>query len=179
MADFENTYVNAIESDLIEPFSKTWKNTFQLIKSTIDSIADEQKSLVVTNKISEMVNILIRNAEVYEDVVLNTAQLYVFAKETGINISDFSDVYSQIVIDGCKNLLSNNNDNIFGVSSFRYLEKIKLAELIYEVKNNAGSQILKQEIDYIIQNYSKYLNVKLLNILIDEMQNTAGDNDER
>lgn len=171
--DIKNANISIFETNENELFSATngWKKTFETIKRTLTDVCNEQESERVINKIYKVIEILIREASTYEDLVINIAQIYLFVKETNLDLQMLKKIYGEKFIDAV-NVLNNNFDKkahlkaIFENEEYKFLGKIKLAELIEEMISS--KQIEKEtllEIDEIIKLYQNNANQKLIKIL--------------
>lgn len=160
----------ANESEIVS-FAGGWKNTFETISRTLDSLDNNQEKERILNKIAGVINILVRNASTYEDLVINIAQIYIFMKETSLNAKDFENVYGKKVVDAVGSLNNNLTGEshlkmIFENEEYKFLGKIKLAEIIETITSNEQiSPELLLEIDEIIKIYQNNANQKLMKLL--------------
>ncbi len=171
----ENFELNNLEDWETFPIKKTWKNNFDYIKNSIVGMISKDQEKKIISKIDRMIHILVEESGVYEDIVLNTAQLYVFFDAIKSSTQNFKDLYSKYELKGVEVLINNNLDEVFNNTEMLYLEKIKLAEYIaiYETKGNDNK--LDEEIDFVVKNYYKVLNKNLLKIL----NKLRGENNEK
>lgn len=148
-----------------------WKITFETIKRTLIDVVDAGECERIVNKIYKVIDILVREASTYEDLVINIAQIYLFVKNTNLDSKMLEKVYGKKFIDAV-NVLNNNLTGkaylkaIFENKQYKFLGKIKLAELIEIITSN--KQVSKEtlsEIDEIIASYQDNANQKLMKIL--------------
>lgn len=156
------------------PFLKTWKKTFKVIEQSLKDFGDEEKKDQILGKITNIINLLVRFGDTEEDLVLETAQLYIFVKEAGLDVEILRQSYSKFVIDGvcclCQTELENIKKQVFENENYKYLGKIKIAEYLVELVSNASKGKLI-EVDEIIKLYKNKSNKKLMNMLIEERKN--------
>lgn len=148
-----------------------WKKTFETIKRTLVDVVDASECERIVNKIYKVINILVKEASTYEDLVINIAQIYLFVKNTNLDSKVLEKIYGKRFIDAV-NVLNNNLTGsahlkmIFESEQYKFLGKIKLAELIEIITSN--EQVSKQtllEIDEIIKIYQNNANQKLMKLL--------------
>lgn len=167
-------FVNAIEEWETLPFSKNWKKTFERIEQTLEGGVSEKIKQQLMQKIQRMIELLVRVGETYEDVVINTAQLYLFAKEMKLNVYDFENFYSKYVIEGANVLINGSLKEVFENNEMLYLEKIKLAEYIVDLEERKTTSELLSEIDVVVKNYKSILNGELLEVLLKTKKDVQG-----
>lgn len=156
------------------PFSKTWKKTFETIEKSLKVINNEQEKERILQKVASVVNVLVRYGTTYEDVVLETAELYVFARETGLDASFFKQSYGKEMVESI-DCLNNSLDSeekrkaVFENPKQRYLGKIKIADYIVELtQNKVHSKQYLLEIDKVIDVYNQNSHKALMKMLIEE-----------
>ena len=167
-------FVNAIEEWETLPFSKSWKKTFERIEQTLEGGVPESIKQQLMQKIQRMIELLVRVGETYEDVVINTAQLYLFAKDMNLNVYDFENFYSKFVIEGANLLINGSLKDVFENNEMLYLEKIKLAEYIVDLEERKTTSELLSEIDVVVKNYKSILNGELLEVLLKTKKDVQG-----
>ena len=167
-------FVDAIEEWETLPFSKSWKKTFERIEQTLEGGVPETIKNQLLNKIERMVELLVRVGETYEDIVINTSQLYLFSKEMKLNVYDFENFYSKYVIEGTNLLINGSLKEIFENKDMLYLEKIKLVDYIVELESGKTSPQLLSEIDAVVKNYKSILNDELLEVLLKTKMDVQG-----
>lgn len=162
------------DEDIVLPFTNEWKKTYSFVTKKIEEFGKDSKQLV--SKLNKMLNTIIKNGEAYEDIVLKATMLYFLVKNTSYNIEDLATEYSQTILNNIKILLNDNNskelDDIFLNKSYAYLNKIKLVEYIYMLKDIKNEELINQvkvlaKIDNVIKNYQTKTHKKLMNLLID------------
>ena len=156
------------------PFSRTWKRTFETIEKALKELNNEQEKERVLQKVASIVNVLVRYGSTYEDVVLETAELYIFARETGIDATFFEQAYGKGMVESVV-CLNNSLDSeskrkaVFENKEHRYLGKIKIADYIAElIQNNEPPKKYLLEIDKVIETYSQNSHKALMKMLIEE-----------
>lgn len=156
------------------PFSNTWKKTYEAIEKSLKEFGDEKEENRILEKVAKIVNILVRNGNTYEDIVLETAELYIFSKESKIDPSIFEKSYGKYVVAGvnCLNQTLNSDKNlesIFKNQDMRYLSKIKLAEYLIALSSSENvSKELLDEVDMVIETYNGFTHKRLMNLLIEQ-----------
>ena len=159
------------------PFSKTWKKTFESIEKSLKELNDEQEKERILQKVASVVNILVRYGTTYEDVVLETAELYIFARETGIDVNVFKHSYGNEMIESivCLNKALDSEEKrkaVFENLKHRYLGKIKIADYIVELTQNKSlSKEYLLEVDEVIESYNQNSHKTLMKMLIEERKN--------
>ena len=156
------------------PFAKTWKKTYEAIEGALNDFGKSDEKERILNKVSHIVNVLVRFGTTYEDLVLETAEVYVFSKEANLNAEDFEKTFGRYVVDGIKALNQPLNSHakmkeVFDNKEFRYLGKIKIAEYLVDlVLNDSVSKEYLDEIDDVIKVYGNRVHRKLMKMLIEE-----------
>lgn len=156
------------------PFSKTWKKTFEAIEKSLKELNDEVEKERILQKVSNIVNILVRYGTTYEDIVLEIAQLYVFAREAKIDPKFFEKAYGNSVFESvvCLNNVLDTEEkrkSVFENQKHRYLGKIKIADYLVELADKTSiSKEYKLEIDEVIKNYKERSHKALMRMLIAE-----------
>lgn len=156
------------------PFAKTWKTTYETIEASLNDYGDEKEKERILKKISHIVNVLVRFGNTYEDIVLETAELYVFAKEAGLDSTMFENVYGKHVSKGVQILCQDAENeqrlkDIFENREIRYLAKIQVAEYLVDfVLKKSSSKKFIEEVDYVLNNYGKRVHKNLMDMLIAE-----------
>ena len=156
------------------PFSKTWKKTFEAIEKSLQEINNEAEKERIMQKVSNIVNVLVRYGTTYEDIVLEIAELYVFARETRIDPKFFEKPYGKGVVEAviCLNNALDTEEKrkaVFENQQHRYLGKIKIADYLVELAERPSiSAEYKLEIDEVIKNYENRSHKGLMKMLITE-----------
>ena len=156
------------------PFSKTWKKTFEAIEQSLKVINNEQEKERILQKVSNIVNILVRYGTTYEDLILETAQLYVFSREAGLDPKTFEKAYGKSIVESviCLNNSLDSEEKrkaVFENEKHRYLGKIKIADYLVELAERPSiSAEYKLEIDEVIKNYENRSHKGLMKMLITE-----------
>ena len=164
-----NIFVNFDEYDNDLPFAGNLKDTFYKIEEIIDANRCEKNKLSVLKNIADVVDCLIDVGNVQERIVLDTAQLYVLIKHTGIDEEKIKSYFGNHVIDGAKLMLKNFNDiainlrNIFENEKYLYLSKIKIADIIVELK--AYQSYEEMEANIILEKFNHLSHKQLISKL--------------
>ena len=172
-SDLENNGINIIDvsSDSEETLISGWKNTLKIIELTLSDAEDVSEKDRILKKLTNVINVLVRYGETYEDSVLETALLYVFAKEAKINIDDINENHSEFVVEGVSCLVNasgrNAHKEIFENQGYKYLGKIKIAECLVDLASKIVDKKYLAEIDDIIKNYKDRSHNKLMKMLIE------------
>ena len=160
-----------------EDFSliKNWRNTYNSIERSLSSVCDDEEYKKIMTKVANIVYVLTSVGRGYEDLVLETAQILEFSKETGLDINMFRSTHGDVVVEAVY-LLSQKLDNqdkldeVFLSHEFAFISKIKLAEYIVELmclENKEKPAWLIEEIDNVIKNYKNRAQQGLMNLLIE------------
>ena len=163
-----------ISENELFPFSKTWKKTFEAIEESLKELNDEIEKERILQKVLNIVNFLVRYGTTYEDIVLETAELYIFSREAKIDPIFFEKSYGESIVDSviCLNNDLNTEEkrkNVFENPNHRYLGKIKIADYLVELTQNESlSKEYIQEIDEVIKNYKERSHKALMKMLIAE-----------
>ena len=118
-----------ISENELFPFSKTWKKTFEAIEESLKELNDEIEKERILQKVLNIVNFLVRYGTTYEDIVLETAELYIFSREAKIDPIFFEKSYGESIVDSViclNNDLVLTNESTFTVSSVGYISNITL-----------------------------------------------------
>lgn len=134
-----NNYFNYDDSWLSMPFTDKWLETYTFVKQHINTNYSKSKASKIIDEIKAVIYTLVHDGNTSEDMVLNTALLYLFVKHSEYNLDLLKDQYSNFVIDGVSFLLrtKNNVSNlnyVFDNKEYTYLNKIKLSEIIVALK---------------------------------------------
>ena len=155
-------------------FSGSWKKTYEAIELSLADFEDELEKERILNKIAGIINVLVRFGRTYENIVVETAELFVFSKEAGLDSNIFEKTYGKYISDGvaCLNQSLDSDEkrkSIFENQDLKYLAKIKIAEYIVDLlANSSVSKELLLEIDDVIKNYNQSAYGGLMNMLIEE-----------
>ena len=162
------------DEDIVLPFTNEWKKTYSFVVEKIEEYEKDSKELLT--KLNKTLNTIIKNGEAYEDIVLKATMLYFLVKNTPESIEELEKAFSPTVIKNVKILLNDNSskelDEIFLNKSYAYLNKIKLVEYIYMLKNIKNEDLVNKmkvlaKVDNVIKNYKTKTHKKLMNILIE------------
>ena len=162
------------DEDIVLPFTNEWKKTYSFVVRKIEEHEKDCKQLI--SKLNKMLNTIIKNGEAYEDIVLKVTMLYFLVKNTAENIEDLEKEYSSTIITNIKILLDDSSskelDEIFLNKNYAYLNKIKLVEFIYMLKEINNEELVNKvkilaKIDNVIKNYKTKTHKKLMKILIE------------
>ena len=163
------------------PFADTWKKTYDAIERSLQEDTDLRDKERILEKIAGLVNVLVRYGTTYEDIVLETAQVYVFSKEAGVDASNFERIFGKYVIEGAKCLnqkldTEEKIKSVFENAEMKYLGKIKIAEYIIDlVLNGKDSKDLLIEIDAVLNKYKDKSHKGLIKLLIAESDKLRGE----
>lgn len=147
------------------PFAGDIEASFDKIENLLKNERLENLKLAVLKNAAEVIELLTGFGNAYEELVLDTAQLYILAKLTKLNLDKAATYFDKYAIEGAK-ILANNTlleeeyiKSVFENREYRYLAKIKIADYIFEIKEN-GKQRCKQsgkldEIKKIINLYGE------------------------
>lgn len=156
------------------PFSKTWKKTFEAIEKSLKELNNESEKERILQKVSNIVNVLVRYGTTYEDIVLETAELYVFASEAKIDPKFFERAYGKGMVESVVSLNKELDTDeklkeVFENQKHKYLGKIKIANYLVEMAQNESiSKEYIAEIDAVIKNYKERSHKGLMKMLIVE-----------
>lgn len=169
-----DVFANVEKNFEFMPFAKTWRKTFECIEACFDAekVNEETKDKVLT-KIVKIVKILVEDGDTYEDIVINTAQLYIFAKEFNFSSDDISSLGGRFVAEGVKTLLTNDIKAIFENKDMLYLGKIKIAELVVKFVDDSLSEFEKTQIENIL-NFCEGKTHKGLFCKLKQLKNNIG-----
>ena len=174
MSTFSKDILLDFDEDIVLPFTNEWKKTYSFVAKKIEEYGKDSKELLI--KLNKTLNTIIKNGEAYEDIVLKATMLYFLVKNTPENIEDLEKEFSPTVITNIKILLNDNNnkelDEIFLNKNYAYLNKIKLVEYIYMLKNIKNQELVHKvkvlaKVDNVIKNYKTKTHKKLMNLLIE------------
>ena len=163
-----------ISENELFPFSKTWKKTFEAIEKSLKELNNEPEKERILQKVSNIVNVLVRFGTTYEDIVLEIAELYVFSREANIDPKFFEKAYGKGVVESviCLNNALDTDEKrkaVFENEKHRYLGKIKIADYLVEIADNPKiSKEYKLEIDEVIKHYKERSHKALMRMLIAE-----------
>ena len=177
MSIFKKDVLLDFDDDIVLPFTNEWKTVYNFVVKKIRENSANASAL--ENDLNENIEIIIKDGEGYEDIVLKTAMLYFLVKNTNFDMQELEQNYSQSVINGVKLLHNDNNikglDDIFLNKQYAYLNKIKLAEYIVMLKQ-LNHQIVDKikalaKVDNVIKNYKTKTHKKLMGLLIETRNN--------
>lgn len=124
------------------PKQHSWKQTYANAKLVLSSKLTEEQSKDVLKKIDEVIEMLVRNGDTYESLVLEIAVVYTLLKHTQLELKDLNFKVSQYVEEGVNTLISASQQadlkSIFENKKMPYLNKIKLAEYICSLENSVS-----------------------------------------
>lgn len=158
------------------PFSKNWNQTYRAIEMTIAETYPAAKKEKILQKVANIINVLARYGTTYEDIVLDTAQLLIFVKETKLDVGELESAYGKVIVEAVK-LLNQELDtaeklkSVFENHQFAFIGKIKLAEYLVELAELDEKKIpenLKKEVLSVIKKYKERSHKGLMKLLIAE-----------
>lgn len=174
----ENFLTNAVSYDdswLSMPFTGNWKETYYFAKNYIKDNFNKKLSSAMVDNIRAVLYYLVHNGNAYEDLVLNTAILYLLVKKTGYDINLIQKNYDKFTYEGVKLLLDRENPdylkNTFENDDFAYLNKIKLAEYIASLNKLTNSKDVfektrkKKLIEHVIKTFDGKTHKGLMTLL--------------
>lgn len=175
MNSFENMNIGVnLEWDNL-PNLFNWKDLLSNIEITLVENLPESEKNFIFQKIHKLVYTLVSHGDVYENIVIETAMLYLFAKYTKIEVDSFAEFYHKKIVEGVNVLISStasNLETVFERTEIVYLGKIKLSEYLVEI--NDGEQLSRElidEIDMVISKYQGKTHADLMNLLINARKN--------
>jgi len=157
------------------PQSKGWKKSFKFIENFSKNNFNNEESERVVKDTRNMLELLVKEGNAYEDLVLNTALLYYFIKKTGVDFESIKQNFDHTITEGVEVLLSNNLKEIFESKTMAYLNKIKLAEYVLyltapKTDNLVESIKAEKEINEVIKKYNGKTHKGLMKLLINTKQ---------
>lgn len=169
MEEIYNSIVT-INDDYIFPTSYKWKKVYVFADEYLKENCKENYSKL-KNNLDEFLNVLIKNGDVYEDVVLKTSLYYFLCKNSSFKMNLVKE--SAAVKNGVS-ILTSKQDNlqkIFTNEEYKYLNKIKLSYLIFELqqkdlkKDIVNYMTINNESKIITEQYKEYCSGKLFKLL--------------
>ena len=171
----ENITLDLTQEDDLLPFVGNIKDSFRIIERVLDENKLSSQKLDILKNITYVIDYLAEHGNVQEQLVFDTAQLYVFNKHTQADLNLTKDLFGKYAVEGAF-VLSYQNENrteylkrIFENNDFLYLGKIKLADYIFELNLanslNKKNNDLINEIKYVIEKYEDRMQKGLLNEL--------------
>lgn len=167
----DNTIVDFDDYDIELPFAGNLKDSFLKIEEIIRVNKIENLKMQILKNIVGVVDCLATFGNVHEQIVFDTAQIYVLMKYTAINESKIKGYFGDISIAGAKIMVENFENfevylkNIFENEEYRYLAKIKIADYIFEINQKTNNTILKKQAREIIKRYGDKSQKGLINKL--------------
>lgn len=172
----ENIVVDFNDYDILLPFAGDLNRSFEKIEEIIDNNGFSGNKLLILRNIVEVVDYLAEQGNVQEQLVFDTAQLYIMLKYTAMEISKVQNYFGKYVVEGSKLMVENFENfelymkNIFENSEFLYLSKIKIADYIFELKQFKSKSDMKKSVYYsqaqeILKKYGDVLQKGLINEL--------------
>lgn len=178
MSIFKNNLLDFGE-DIVLPFTNEWKKTYAY---AIKKIEEHNKNCEKLKfQLNQILNVVIKVGEAYEDIVLKATMLYFLAKNKLVSVSELQQSYSPLLVGNIQVLLNDLNstalDEVFLNKEYAYLNKIKLAELIVLLHDAQNNQIVNKiklltQVDAIIKKYKNKTHKKLMALLIETRNKT-------
>ena len=174
MSIFKKDNLLDFGEDFVLPFTNEWKKTYGYAMRKIEESSKNFEQ--VKFQLDSVLNVIIKDGQVYEDVVLKTTILYFLAKNNFVDVEELKQNYSEIILENIEILLNDSNnkalDEIFLNKKYAYLNKIKLAELIALLNNTDNNKIINKiklltQVNTIIKNYKAKTHKKLMTMLIE------------
>ena len=161
----ENSNFDFSEGYVDFPFAGDIETSYLKIEKLIDEHNLKQTKLNVLKNIMDVIDLLTGLGNGYEELLLDTAQLYILSKLTKIDLNSANKYFDKYAIEGAKilsnKILDKNEyiESVFENKEYRYLGKIKIADYIFELKE-FGKNKLKSldKFDEIKLVVSKYEN---------------------
>ena len=124
MEEIYNSIVS-INNDYIFPTSYKWKKVYDFANKYLKENCKDNYSKL-KNNLDEFLNVLIKNGDVYEDVVLKTSLYYFLYKNSPFKMDLVEE--STAVSNGVSILTTTKNSlqKIFTNEDYKYLNKIKI-----------------------------------------------------
>jgi len=137
----DNSFVDFNEEDIEIPFSGNIEASFLNVQKVLEENNQGKLKLEVLKSISSILNYLAEYGNVHENLVFETAQLYVLIKHSKLDLIKAEKYFAKFALEACADLIKKEKDideyitNIFENKKFTFISKIKIAELIYELEN--------------------------------------------
>lgn len=159
----ENSNYDFSEGYADLPFVGNFEKSYLKIEKLLNEHNEEKNKLKVLKNIIEVINLLMDIGNGYEELLLDTAQLYILLKHTGLDVNNVNKYFDKYAIAGSKILSEKSFDreeyinSIFENKEYMYLGKIKIADYIFELQE-FGKKNLKDngKLDEIKMVISKY-----------------------
>lgn len=173
----ENIVVDFSEEDDLLPFSGNIKDSFYKIEHILDENNLSSSKLLVLKNTMEVVDYLVGLGNVQEQLVIDTALVYILLKHVDVNEKILVDYFNKFVISGAFDMVKNidnfefNSKLVFENRDHLYLSKIKVADYIFELKsfdneNDMRKSSIYRQVKIIIERYRTNLQKDLLNELL-------------
>ena len=169
------------ESWLSMPFCDKWKETYNFAKKHITENFNKKLASHFVDDIKAVLYNLVYHGKTYEDMVLNTAVLYLLVKKTGYDIKKIEKDYDKYTYEGVKLLLDRDNPEYLNIvfinNDFAYLNKIKLAEYIASLDKLSNSDDIvektrkKKLVEYVIKTFNGKTHRGLMELLKQTFKN--------
>ena len=150
----EKVIVDFNDYDNLLPFMGDLKQSFSKIEEIIDKNGFSKDKLSILKNIVEVVDYLAEFGNVHEQLVFDTAQVYILFKFTALEIEKVEKYFSKYVLLGAKIMVENFHNfdlymkNVFDNDEFTYLSKIKIADYIFELKSYKAKADMKKSMFY-------------------------------
>ena len=116
-----------------------WKTILASAEEYINKNINKKLATTMLTEIKAVLYTLVHDGNAYEDVVIETALLYLLTKKAILSFENLEEVYPDFITKAVAILLDYKNpeylNNIFNSEDYPYLNKIKLSELIVKLKN--------------------------------------------
>ena len=120
-----------------------WKTILASAEEYINKNINKKLAETMLTEIKAVLYTLVHDGNAYEDVVIETALLYLLVKKAVLSFENLEGVYPDFITKAVAVLLDykspNYLKNIFKSVDYPYLNKIKLSELIVKIKNLSES----------------------------------------
>lgn len=160
------------------PSQRSWKETYTKAKFFLMSKLLNDQATSVLDKIDKMIEILVRNGDTYENMVLEIAVVYSILTNTNYKLEDLSFSVNKNIENAVQTLVQageqNNLNLIFENKEMPYLNKIKLSEYILNLKQPTSvSARFKTlvEAKKIVETFSGKTHKGLMKMLIEACNN--------
>lgn len=150
------------------PFSSNIDELFSRVLEILAKNNYQNKQDLIIKNTSAVLNLLINNGNTYESEVLETAMIYIVNKYCDIKIDEFKELFNNFSLAAAMELnkFNGNLKVVFENDEYPYISKIKIADLIFELKENPKDKNIKSLSKSIIDEYKERTQKGLMNLLI-------------
>lgn len=170
----ESTNTIILDDDFILPYSLDTMKFYEKLSKISRKNYDLEFSKTLNQNLIKELKALVSNSSLNEDVVLKSALIYSYYKQTGTLLETLN--VSENIINNVKFLINsekeNNFDEIFN-SDKKYLKTILLNNLVCVFNKENLTTLYKAKL--IVNKYSKTIQTKLMKKLALLISNTSKD----